>query len=213
MRTKTKPVLPNLSNPGVRRVSRSTVTATRATIEADERLRDLLGVDEPAPGRRASSREADRAAQAAQRRGRGRAGAALVAVLNTSKAGKRPPAPEAPRSKNSRAKGKTGELEFKELLREAGWPNARRGQQRAGVDQADVIDGPPGVHFEVKRVENLNVWAAHEQATRDAPAGHTPIVAMRRNRSSWLAVLPMHELLQLLKQNRRADSALDALLS
>ncbi len=193
MRTKTKPVLPNLFNPGVRRSSRSTVTATRATIEADERLRDLLGVDEqPAPRRRAPVVRVPR-----------------QPPVKLSRADTDAP----PRRKNSRAKGKTGELEFKELLREAGWPNARRGQQRAGVDQADVIDGPPGVHFEVKRVENLNVWAAHEQATRDAPAGHVPVVAMRRNRSSWLAVLPMHELLQLLRQNRRADSALDALLS
>lgn len=45
MSTKTKPVLPNVSNPGVRRVSRSTVTATRSSLEADERLPDLLGAE------------------------------------------------------------------------------------------------------------------------------------------------------------------------
>ena len=82
-----------------------------------------------------------------------------------------------------------------------------------------MIDGPPGVHFEVKRVENLNVWAAHEQATRDARDGEVPVVAMRRNRSSWLAVLPMHTLLLLLQARKAAcvDTTpcppLDALLS
>jgi hypothetical protein len=98
---------------------------------------------------------------------------------------------------NSRSKGKRGELELSAVLREFGW-DARRGQQRSGLDQADVIDGPPGWHLECKRVENLNVWKAFEQAQRDCPDGSQPLVAMRRNRSPWLAVIDLRVLLALL---------------
>jgi len=98
---------------------------------------------------------------------------------------------------NSRQKGARGERELAQVLSEFGWP-ARRGQQRSGVDQADVIDGPPGVHFECKRVETLNVWSAYEQACRDAPAEHMPVVAMRRNKSPWLAVVDLRVFLRLL---------------
>lgn len=116
------------------------------------------------------------------------------------------PAPVLPRRKNSRRKGAVGEREFADLLQKNGWPNARRGQQRSGVDQADVIDGPVGYHFEVKRVENLNVWKAMEQAERDAkPDVKLPVVAMRRNGTDWLAVLPMKELLHLLRWHERGQ--------
>jgi len=99
---------------------------------------------------------------------------------------------------NSRAKGAAGEREFAAVLRAAGWPTARRGQQRSGLDQADVIDGPREVHWEVKRVEALSVWAAAAQAARDAGPGEVPVVAMRRNGGDWLAVVPLTFLLQVL---------------
>lgn len=99
---------------------------------------------------------------------------------------------------NSRAKGKVGELELSKVLGEFGWP-ARRGQQRSGVDQADVIDGPPGWHFEVKRTEKIQLWKAVEQANRDAPAGEVPVVVTRRNRSPWLAVVDLRTLLRLVR--------------
>ena len=102
--------------------------------------------------------------------------------------------------KNSRAKGKVGELEIAGILRDAGWPGARRGQQRSGVDQADVIDGPAGVHLEVKRTEALQLWPALAQATRDAPAGSVPVVVHRRSRSGWIAVLDLSALLALLRE-------------
>lgn len=105
---------------------------------------------------------------------------------------------------NSNRKGKVGEREFAEFLRAAGWPNARRGQQRAGVDQPDVIGGPQGVHFEVKRVQSLNLGAAMRQATRDAGAGEVPVVAHRRNGEAWLATLPLDALLSLLRLAERA---------
>ena len=99
---------------------------------------------------------------------------------------------------NARAKGAAGERELAAVLRAAGY-GAVRGQQRSGLEQADVV-GMDGWHVEVKRVELLNVWRAFAQAVRDAPAGARPLVAARRNRSEWLAVVRLSDLLQLLRE-------------
>jgi len=100
---------------------------------------------------------------------------------------------------NSRAKGAAGERELSEFLRAHGYPDSRRGQQRSGLDQDDVIGGPAGWHIECKRVEKLNVWDAFEQAKTDA-GERQPMVAMRRNRSEWLAVVKLETLLGLVRQ-------------
>lgn len=99
--------------------------------------------------------------------------------------------------KMQRNKGKVGEREVAEIIKQFGWP-ARRGQQRSGVDQADVIDGPPGWHFEVKRTERLNLHKAVAQAKRDAPKGDAPVVVTRRNMGQWLAVVDFALLLDLI---------------
>lgn len=106
---------------------------------------------------------------------------------------------------NGRQKGARGEREWAEFLRDHGWPHARRGQQRSGVDQADVIDGPLGYHWEVKRVEQLNVWAALRQAERDA-GENVPAVAMRRNRTPWVVVLPAEHALELIAKAQAYDA-------
>lgn len=98
---------------------------------------------------------------------------------------------------NSRSKGANGERELAGVLSEFGFA-ARRGQQRSGVDSADVIDGPPGWHIEVKRVERLNLWQAFAQAQRDAPNGETPLVAARRNHGPWLAIVDLRVLLGMI---------------
>lgn len=112
---------------------------------------------------------------------------------------RKPPGETQPKRRiNSRQKGAAGERELAEFLRQHGYPQCRRGQQRSGADQADIIDGPPGVHFECKRVESLNVWKAFQQAERDAQ-GAIPVVATRRSRSGWLAILELPTLLALLR--------------
>ena len=99
-----------------------------------------------------------------------------------------------------RERGKRGERELADQLRRWGWSAARRGQQRAGVDQADVIDGPVGVHFECKRVERLLLDKAFAQAVADAGPEKMPVVATRKNGSPWLAVLRLDDLLGLLAE-------------
>lgn len=99
---------------------------------------------------------------------------------------------------NSRNKGKTGELELAAFLKARGLL-ARRGQQfSGGSDSPDVVcDSLPTIHFECKRVEqgNLYLWLA--QAKRDA-GQKVPIVAHRRNREDWVAILTLDDLLSLL---------------
>lgn len=99
---------------------------------------------------------------------------------------------------NSRSKGKRGEIEWRNELRAAGWPDAKRGQQRSGLEEADVVGGPVGIHWEVKRVERLNLAEAVAQAERDAQ-GSVPVVAHRRNRErEWRATVPARWLLDVL---------------
>ena len=102
---------------------------------------------------------------------------------------------------NSRRKGKTGELEFAEILRVHGF-DARRGQQFAGgTDSPDVVSTAlDWLHIEVKRVQNLNLAAACAQAKRDA-GGKPWIVAHRRNRESWMVTLDSDALYELLRQS------------
>lgn len=103
---------------------------------------------------------------------------------------------------NSRQKGARGEREFRDYLRERGI-EARRGQQFSGSpDSPDVISSLSGVHWEVKRVERLEIHKAIEQAQRDA-GDKLPVVAFKANRKDWLAILPMDKLMDLLgKENK-----------
>lgn len=101
---------------------------------------------------------------------------------------------------NSNAKGKRGERQWRDELRENGYA-ARRGQQFSGSpDSPDVVCGSlPWIHFEVKCVEKLNIEQAMEQARRDAAGTRPhsllredppcPIVAHKRNHRGWLVTM------------------------
>lgn len=100
---------------------------------------------------------------------------------------------------NSRQKGKRGELEFAHFLKARNIA-ARRGQQfHGGPGSPDVVTNLTGVHFEVKRVEAGNPYVWLDQATDDASPGDIPVVAHRKNDRIWVAILPMEDLLNLLK--------------
>lgn len=99
---------------------------------------------------------------------------------------------------NGNQKGKRGERELAAELRATGI-EARRGQQFSGSNgDADVVSALPGVHWEVKRVERLNVLKAWKQAKRDC-ATATPVVAHRCNRSPWLVTLSLDDFLWLMR--------------
>lgn len=105
--------------------------------------------------------------------------------------------------KNSRSKGAVGEREWRDQLRDAGF-SARRGQQHAGSpDSPDVVcEDLPGIHFEVKRVERLNLYDAMAQSIRDA-GEKLPVVAHRRNRGEWLVTMRAEDWFTVLRESEQ----------
>lgn len=97
--------------------------------------------------------------------------------------------------KNGRVKGARGELEAAKFSSRYNLPDgtpvvakrmARNGQKGA----ADLEHNIPGVHFEVKRREGMDVGtkALHEaiwQCEKDAPVNDRPLVLWRRNLRRW----------------------------
>ena len=104
---------------------------------------------------------------------------------------------------NAKRKGTAGEHELVNLLQGYGIRAYRNDQIfKGGKGNPDVsaeIAGTP-IHFEVKRVERLNVSEAVAQAERDAAQGHFPAVAHRRNREKWLLTVPLVPFLEILKE-------------
>jgi len=101
---------------------------------------------------------------------------------------------------NSRQKGKVGEREFASLLREHGY-DARRGQQFSGSpDSPDVVsDALAWLHFEIKRVQNLNLTDACVQAEGDC-GGKPWVVAHRRNHAPWLITMRAEFFFDLIRE-------------
>ncbi len=102
---------------------------------------------------------------------------------------------------NSRNKGKCGELELVNFLKEYNI-DARRGQQfKGGSDSPDVIAGGcmEGIHIEVKRVQAGSLYNWLEQACTDADLCKVPVVAHRRNGKRWVAILDMRDFVNLME--------------
>ena len=103
---------------------------------------------------------------------------------------------------NSCVKGKVGELELVNFLKERGIP-ARRGQQYEGSsDSPDVVAGGilRNVHLEVKRVQAGSPYKWLEQAATDADICSTPVVVHRRNGKHWIAILDFRDLLNIIQE-------------
>ena len=85
------------------------------------------------------------------------------------------------------------------ILHAHGWSDAKRTSDgRAQVERGDIGDGPPNVHWEVRRRETAAIWAWLAQAEAEAKDGQLPVVAFRRSRSGWKVALPLEDLLMLL---------------
>lgn len=86
---------------------------------------------------------------------------------------------------NSKQKGKAGELEWAKWVRDNFKIPCIRGVQYAGMPDSPDVVAIQGMHFEVKRVEAINVEKCMNQAIRDA-GPNVPVLAHRRNRQDWL---------------------------
>ncbi len=101
---------------------------------------------------------------------------------------------------NSRAKGARGEREWASVCKAEGY-EARRGQQFSGSpDSPDVVcEDLANFHFEVKRVQRLNLQDAVDQAIRDAGEA-MPVVAHRRNHCEWLVTMRAEDWFRIVRE-------------
>ena len=97
--------------------------------------------------------------------------------------------------KNSRQKGKRGELDAAHTLRSLFAWNARRTQQFKGTtDSSDVeVEQMPEAFWEVKREERLNVCEALTRAVADA-GPKLAILMHRKNKTEWLVTVRLVDL-------------------
>lgn len=99
---------------------------------------------------------------------------------------------------NARRKGADGERELSNILKEHGF-DARRGQQYCGNNgDADVV-GMPGIHIECKRVKNLNLSRAIEQAVSDCKPDNIPVVISRKDREPWYVTIKLDDFIEIYK--------------
>jgi Holliday junction resolvase len=112
-------------------------------------------------------------------------------------------------SRMSKTKGKVGEREVAQLLRDHGF-DARRGVQfQGGSDSPDVI-GLPGFHLEVKRCEAFRLYSALEQAMSEKGDGDIPAVFHRANQRPWVVVLNAGDFLAMARALQARESRVDA---
>lgn len=102
--------------------------------------------------------------------------------------------------KSARAKGKNGELEACQTLRDLfGWVCRRAvqysGWSRGGSSPDILVDDTPSLFWEIKRVERLNIPQAMGLAVKQA-GRKTPVLMHRTNRSShgWLLTIRLTDL-------------------
>lgn len=96
------------------------------------------------------------------------------------------------RGRGARSKGGAAEREVVAIAQETGFKDARKTFMSGGQGGGDVT-GIPDTHLEVKRQERVCVWEWVGQAERDARPTDVPVVAFRRSRSRWYAVLPLED--------------------
>lgn len=101
---------------------------------------------------------------------------------------------------NSRDKGARGERELAGVLNGYGF-FCRRGQQFSGANGDPDVIGLPGIHIECKRVERLDLYAAIDQAKRDArKRGGLPAVFHRKNNAEWLVSMPLENWMAIYRE-------------
>ena len=107
-------------------------------------------------------------------------------------------------SGRERRKGAAGELEVARIFQAAGF-DCDRTPNSGGLRIRGDLHGELPVHVEVKRQETARPWLWAAQARAEHAAGRGWIVAMRRSHDEWLAMLPLVDLVRLLKVERELE--------
>ena len=99
--------------------------------------------------------------------------------------------------RSSQRKGRGGELELRDRLKEYGY-DVRCGAPQSFGDVPDLV-GLPGIHIEVKRCEQIRLTEWMQQATRDAErfGDGAPAVFHRRNRQPWMVTLLLTDFMRM----------------
>ena len=103
-------------------------------------------------------------------------------------------------SRRERDKGAAGEREVAAIFRAHGFDCDRVPNSGGLRLKGDLWGARLPVHVEVKRQERLQLWEWWGQAESDAGVKQRPVVAFRRNRSEWLAVVRLDDLVELLSK-------------
>jgi len=100
--------------------------------------------------------------------------------------------------KSQRDKGKRGELEVRDIFREAGFIECVRTPNSGGLHVPGDLTQLPDLHLEVKRWERVKIkdWIA--QAQEEAPEGWVPLVAWRTSHMEWRGDIDLRLLAELL---------------
>lgn len=109
-------------------------------------------------------------------------------------------------SGTERRKGVAGEREVRDAFRAGGF-DCDRTPNSGGLRILGDLYGSVPAHIEVKRQEAARPWLWFEQASSEAPEGVMPVVAFRRSRSPWLAIVPLEELVALMARAALATAA------
>lgn len=101
------------------------------------------------------------------------------------------------RRKNSKAKGKVGELQWVGVLTDHGYIAQRTQQFKGTQDSFDVESNDPIGKWEVKRRQAMNLHDVVDQAVIEAD-GELCAVAHRKNKRHWLVAMDALQFFRLL---------------
>lgn len=103
---------------------------------------------------------------------------------------------------NSKQKGKRGELEAVNYLNKKGYSAKRTRQYKGTPESADIECKKLPFHFEIKRVERLDIHKAYRKASGESEYPKIPLVMHRKNQSKkWLATLSMDDLIKIIEND------------
>ena len=103
---------------------------------------------------------------------------------------------------NSKAKGKRNELAWVHLLKAAGYPSARRGQQFKGTEDSPDIICPEldMIHFECKSGSRIDIWKTLKQAHNDKAQEELAVVAAHKDREPWIVCMTAEDWFKIINK-------------